>query len=86
MKPRFIVAELAKNWHAEYVVEPSEFLSQYFERVININRDRGYRLMSWQLHRMMVAPLELNETIIAVFERVECEPVTSGRTSWEPEW
>lgn len=72
MTPRYIVAEISKNWHVgQSATDAAEFLSWMFEHIINVNRDRGYRLMSWQLHRMLVTPWELNETIIAVFERVD---------------
>jgi hypothetical protein len=37
--------------------------------VIERNLRRGYRLHSFNMHRLMTRPEELNETIIAVFER-----------------
>ena len=40
-----------------------------FEIVIAHNQDRGYRLLQFQLHRQVVGPRALNETVIAVFER-----------------
>jgi hypothetical protein len=67
---RFIVAELSKNWIGGQEVTPgSGLIAQQFERVIAHNETRGYRLLSFSLHRMMTRPDELNETIIAVFER-----------------
>jgi hypothetical protein len=78
---RFIVAELSKNWRAGVEVTPgSGLIAQQFERVINHNQARGYRLHAFQLHRALVAPDELNETIIAVFEAIvdEPRPVTPG--------
>jgi hypothetical protein len=66
-----IVAEISKNWiEGREVVPGSGLLCQQFERVIAVNWDRGYRLVSFTLHRMMVHRNEMNETIIAVFERV----------------
>ena len=67
----FIVAEVSKNWTNGREVTPgSGLLASQFERVINRNHLRGYRLHSFQLHRQMTAPGELNETVIAVFEQV----------------
>lgn len=69
---RFIVAEMSKNWLAGDEVTPgSGLLCQQFERIIAHNLQRGYRLHSFQLHRLMCNPDEMNETIIAVFERIE---------------
>lgn len=72
---KFIVAEISKNWErAEYIgdlgdAQPSGLLiSQQFEQVIDANRRRGYKLHSFQLHRMMTSGNVLNETIVAVFE------------------
>lgn len=67
---RFIVAEVSKNWREGREVTPgSGLLAQQFERVVLVNAERGYRLLTFSLHRLMVVPDELNETIIAVFER-----------------
>jgi hypothetical protein len=69
--PIFIVAEISKNWWRDgvEVVPGSGLLSEQFEKVINVNRERGYALASWGLHRLMVGTDELNETIVAVFRR-----------------
>lgn len=65
-----IVAEVSKNWRQGLEVTPgSGLIAQQFERVCVVNYGRGYRLRSFQLHRMMTGPDALNETIIAVFER-----------------
>jgi hypothetical protein len=70
MSDRFIVAELSKNWIGGQELTPgSGLLAEQFERVIATNHARGYRLLTFQLHRLMTKPDELNETIIAVFER-----------------
>lgn len=67
---RFIVAEISKNWIGGQEATPgSGLLAQQFERVLAVNALRGYRLLEFHVHRQMVAPDELNETIIAVFER-----------------
>ena len=69
-KDRFIVAEVSKNWIAGREVTPgSGLIAQQFERLIAHNCARGYRLLTFHLHRLMTQPDELNETIIAVFER-----------------
>ena len=65
----FIVAEISKNYYADGRSLQPFALSQLFEEVIDVNHRRGYRLLSFQLHRLMTRPNELNETIIAVFER-----------------
>jgi hypothetical protein len=68
--PRVIVAEVSKNWREGREVTPgSGLIAEQFERVIDVNAQRGYRLVTFSLHRLMVREDELNETIIAVFER-----------------
>jgi hypothetical protein len=65
--PEFIVAEVSKNWP-----DPEAFpyiLCRRFEEVIAHNRQRGYLLHSFSLHRLMTGPKSMNETIIAVFRR-----------------
>ena len=75
----FIVAEISKNWIAGREYTPgSGLLAEQFEDVINHNAARGYRLRQFQLHRMMTGRDELNETIIAVFEREGSAPGASG--------
>ena len=67
---RFIVAEISKNWIGGRERTPgSGLLAEQFEDVIAHNAARGYRLVQFQLHRLITRPDELNETIIAVFER-----------------
>ena len=68
MAERFIVAEISKNWRDGQSLSDTPLIAQQFERVIGVNFDRGYRLVSFSLHRLMTGPTELNETIIAVFE------------------
>lgn len=67
---RFIVAEVSKNWGPETPTD-RDFLCHRFEEVIAVNLDRGYKLHSYELHRMMTGVDVLNETIIAVFERID---------------
>src|SRR6476661_4499437 len=80
---QFIVAEVSKNWIDGRSSSPL-LLCQLFERVIAVNLTRGYRLHSFQLHRVLVRAgdslhaADLNETIIAVFERVEGAEEGSG--------
>jgi hypothetical protein len=68
---QFIVAEVSKNWSDGREVVATGPIAHLFEQVIAFNLDRGYRLYQFSLHRILTAPSELNETIIAVFERVE---------------
>lgn len=67
----FIVAEVSKNWTDGTPHGGPALISQQFEQVIEVNRQRGYVLHSWQTHRMLTGPRTMNETIIAVFRRVE---------------
>jgi hypothetical protein len=79
MPDRFIVAELSKNWIAGLETAPgSGLLAEQFEIVIAHNHARGYRLLQFQLHRLMTGRDELNETIIAVFERAPDGPLDHG--------
>jgi hypothetical protein len=68
---RFIVAEISKNWvqgpNGEYPEQPP--LRLQFQKIIANNLERGYLLHSFTLHRLLCAPNQMNETIIAVFER-----------------
>ena len=68
--PPFIVAEISKNWINGSSPSGPTLLCQLFEMVIEKNRQRGYRLHSFELHRLMVGINQMNETIIAVFEVV----------------
>ena len=70
MSRPFIVAEVSKTWTDGLSPTP-HVLGQLFEEVITVNWARGYRLHSWQLHRLMVRKDELRETIVAVFEHEE---------------
>lgn len=72
----FIVAEISKNWINGFSASPL-LLCQQFERAIEHNRLRGYRLHSFQLHQVRITDNELNETIIAVFERTDARPGTA---------
>jgi hypothetical protein len=67
----FIVAELSKNWDRGLPVADTGLLSEQFEVVIETNRRRGYRLVTFELDRMVVGDGHINETIIAVFERIK---------------
>lgn len=68
---RYIVGEVSKNWNTRSpgIIPPYELIQKLFERMIEVNVARGYTLHSFQLHRLMTSPDEMNETIIAVFER-----------------
>jgi len=81
--PVFIVAEISKNWpeaictaghlqpveSCEACAARKTFLCERFEHIIEVNRRRGYILVSFELNRIVPQPGQLNETIIAVFER-----------------
>ncbi len=66
---RFIVAEVSKNW-PDPDAQP-DVLAMRFEIIVNSNWERGYRLISFTLSQVVARPGQLNETIIAVFERIE---------------
>lgn len=66
---RFIVAEISKNWR-KYISPDPRVLSEMFEEVIVGNLSRGYILYDFQLNRIMTDADSMNETIIAVFERI----------------
>lgn len=68
MTPRFVVAEVSKSWVDGAHVGTPYLLAELFEHVIAVNLQRGYVLHSFDLHRLMTRPNEINETIIAVFE------------------
>lgn len=69
-KVEFIVAEISKNWD-RHNRNDGYFLREKFEEIIAVNLDRGYRLHSFALDRLVTGPDELNETIIAVFQLVK---------------
>lgn len=62
---RYIVAEITKNWDKETPV--NDLLCQRFEAVININSERGYKLIDWKITSCVNNNI-LTETIIAIFE------------------
>jgi hypothetical protein len=67
---RFIVAEVSKNWvEGEPFLPETELIANQFEMVIQRNLERGYKLHSFSLHRLLISPTEMNETIVAVFEK-----------------
>lgn len=70
----YIVAEVSKNW-PELAGEDDypRFISQRFEHVIEVNRQKGYRLDSWHLNRIPHLDGGANETIVAVFRREEAD-------------
>lgn len=73
--PKIIVAEVSKNWFSGERLgtapQVQELLSQRFEHVVSVNLARGYRLHSWKMDRLFLPPNSINETIVAVFERIE---------------
>jgi hypothetical protein len=66
-EPHFIVAEISKNWDPGKPDNRPRLFTQ-FEELIEANRQRGYRLHSFQLCRSANGRLQ-NKTVMAVFER-----------------
>lgn len=67
-EPKFIVAEVSKGWIDGCHAGELSILSQRFEEVINVNWERGYRLVDWRLSQLCNGN-EMTETIIAVFKK-----------------
>ena len=65
----FIVGEVSCSYINGQPVSSVAPIARSFEHLVNHNHQRGYRLVSFALHRMMTRPDELNETIIAVFTK-----------------
>ncbi len=65
-RPRFIVAEVSKNWPDQS--SAPDILAERFEVIVNSNWERGYRLVSFTHNQVMTGTDRMNETIIAVFE------------------
>jgi len=65
---KFIVAEVSKSWTDPTTIK--EILSQKFEQVVNVNYDRGYKLVDWNISSVVHEGV-LTETIIAIFERMD---------------
>lgn len=78
----FIVAEVAKTYVNGIPVGTPEPICTLFERILEVNRQKGYRLHDFDLHRLYRKVMvqtpgrktprlreqdELQETIIAVF-------------------
>lgn len=70
MKEYFIVGEVSCSYINGRPVSDVAPIARSFELLVNHNYERGYRLLSFSLHRLMTRPDELNETIIAVFEEI----------------
>jgi predicted transcriptional regulator len=62
---RFIVAEVTKNWDKD--TPPTDLISQKFEAVINVNHERGYKLIEWKYNTVVNGDY-LTELIIAIFQ------------------
>ena len=79
-RPEFIVAEVSKGYiNGVPIDEKTGPICVEFEKVINTNRKRGYRLHSWKLDRILDSDShQLNETIIAVFESIEWQSTNLG--------
>lgn len=68
-RPALIVGEVSANYpHNEPGENGCALLSTRFEFLCKTNRERGFKLHSWQLDRKFMEG-QLNETIIAVFEK-----------------
>lgn len=66
--PKTIVAEIST--HYRNGEPPGKSLSSLFEKVIQTNRARGYRLRDWKLTSVGLKDT-IYETIVAVFETNE---------------
>jgi len=66
---RFIVGEVSKSWINGLPVSDGLLLAELFEDMLEHNRRRGYRLLTFTLDRTAIGINQLNETLIAVFER-----------------
>lgn len=69
--PDLLVGEISKTWIDGRGLKDDTPISAMFEHILEVNRNRGYWLHSWRFNRMMVGPGALNETIIAVFSRLD---------------
>lgn len=76
MTERYIVAEVSRSWHVGKGWRDGTLILQDFERVLNENAKRGYRLLDWRLDRTWADGC-LNETIVAVFESDEAVRVAA---------
>lgn len=74
MSGRFICAEVSKNYIDGLELHDTGPIAAQFEVIVNRNAERGYRLVSFSLHRLLTGPADMNETIIAVFEREDPKP------------
>lgn len=67
---KFIVAEVSKTWsRGDSKIGRANLLSERFELIIEVNRQRGYRLHSFALNQLIADTDSMVETIIAVFEQ-----------------
>lgn len=66
-QPLTIVAEISHTWSNGQPMD-SKLISQKFEEVIEVNRERGYQLHSFSLSSAAPSESDLIETIVAVFE------------------
>lgn len=76
-RPRFIVAEITKNYEGGMEVEASGPINGLFEQVLAANTARGYQLTTFtlsqvyipaeMLHGQYIRAERLVETILAVF-------------------
>ena len=68
--PETIVAEISNSWPKQHEVVPQDYIGHKFEKVIRVNREHGYRLVSWRFRQSFTADeSSMSETIIAVFEK-----------------
>jgi hypothetical protein len=71
LEQRFIVAEIHKNWDQGVGDGTKRLISQEFEKVIEKNLERGYRLHSFDLNQVITDYAKMSETIIALFEKID---------------
>lgn len=67
--PHRIVAEISKTWVGG-AHDSRALISQKFEELLEVNRQRGYHMESWKFSQVwMPEARQVVETIIAVFVR-----------------
>lgn len=67
MDSKYIVAEASKNWAQNPSLD--DLISHKFEKIININLERGYKLIDWKM-TTTISDGVMSETIIAIFEKI----------------
>lgn len=70
----FKVEEISRTYRFDNPDDDGPPLGAAFELVLAARQQEGYRLDSWRFDRVFLSPSTLDETIIAVFVRVQHAP------------